>query len=54
MNVHDINLNEEILLIFVGYGNNNIGNVQVAWEGGELKIPKAIDVGKDDLNAYIT
>jgi hypothetical protein len=54
MNVHDINLNEEVLLIFVGYGSNNIGNVQVAQEGGEFKIPKAIDVGKDDLNAYIT
>jgi hypothetical protein len=54
MNVHDINLNEEVFLIFVGYGSNNIGNVQVAREGGELKIPKAIDVGKDDLNAYIT
>jgi len=53
MSVHDISSNEKVPLVFVGCGNNNIGNEQVAWKGGELKIPRAIDVGKDGLDAYI-
>jgi len=54
ISVHDISFNEKVPLVFAGCGNNNIGNVQVTWKGGELKIPIAIDVGKDDLDAYIT
>jgi hypothetical protein len=53
MSVHDISFNEKVPLVFARCDNNNIGNVQVAWKGGELKIPRAIDVGKDDLDAYI-
>jgi hypothetical protein len=44
MSVHDINFNEEVLLVFARYDNNNIGNVQVAYESGELEIPKVVDV----------
>jgi hypothetical protein len=54
MNVHDISFNEKVPLVFAGCGSNNIGNVQVAWKGGELNIPRAIDVSKNDLDAYIT
>ncbi len=36
MNVHNISFDEEILLTFVEYDNNSIGNVQTTCEGGEL------------------
>jgi len=51
INIHDITSNEEILA-FVKYDNNRIGNVQIACESGELKIPKVINVEKHD-DAYI-
>jgi hypothetical protein len=39
INIHDISFNEEILLAFERYDNNdNIGNVEVAYESGELEI----------------
>jgi hypothetical protein len=39
INIHDINFNEKILSIFERYdNNNNIGNVQVAYESGDLEI----------------
>ncbi len=52
MSVHDINFSEEVL-DFARYDNNNIGNVQVAKEGGELEIPKVVDVKRHDVT-YIT
>jgi hypothetical protein len=54
MNVHDISSYEEVPLVSTRYDSNNVGNVQVAREGGELEIPKVVNVGKDDSNAYIT
>ncbi len=54
MNVHDINSNEEVPLVSTRYNSNNVGNMQVAQEGGELEIPKVVNVGRDDSNAYIT
>ncbi len=53
MSVHDISFNEKVPLVSARCGSNNISNVQVARKGGELKNPRAIDVGKDDLDAYI-
>ncbi len=53
MNVHDISSNEEVPLVSTRYDSNNVGNVQVAWEGGELEISKVVNVGKDYLDAYI-
>ncbi len=54
MNVHDISFNKKAPLVSTKYDNNNVGNVQVARKGGELEIPKVVNVGRDDSNAYIT
>lgn len=43
MNVHDISFDEEILLTFVEYNNNNIGNVLTTCEGGELENLEVFD-----------
>ncbi len=53
MNVHDISSNEKVPLVSTRYDNNNVDNVQVAREGGELVISKVVNVGRDDSNAYI-
>jgi hypothetical protein len=45
INIHDISFNEEVLSTsIILYDNNNIDNVQVANKGGELEIPKVVDV----------
>ncbi len=36
VNIHDINSNKDVPLDFARYDNSSIGNVQVAYEGGEL------------------
>jgi hypothetical protein len=36
VSIHDINSNKDVPLAFAIYDNSNIGNVQVAHEGGEL------------------
>jgi hypothetical protein len=53
MSVHDISSNEEIPLISIRYDRISVGNVQVAWEGEELEIPKVVNVGRNDSNVYI-
>jgi hypothetical protein len=53
MNVHDISFNKKAPLVSTRYDSNNVGNVQVAQEGGELEIPKVVNVGRDDSDAYI-
>jgi hypothetical protein len=41
VNIHDISFNEEVLSTStILYDNSNIDNVQVAYKGGELEIPK--------------
>ncbi len=45
VNIHDIRVNEEVLSTsIILYDNSNINNVQVAYKGGELEIPKVVDV----------
>ncbi len=51
MNVHDIHSNEKFPT-FVGYDNNNIGNVQVVCHD-KLKNPLIIDIEVVHNDAYV-